>query len=143
MHEVVPQTLWIGNTVEARTARDLLDAGVVAIVDLAYEEQPAELPRSLVYCRFPLIDGSDNDPKLLRLAVHTVVNLIGAGIPTLVSCGAGMSRSPIIAAAALSVHRGDPPKQALQAVAQSQPHDVSLTLWDDVLGAIESSRRPT
>jgi protein-tyrosine phosphatase len=139
MHEVLAEQLWIGHAQDARDARRLLDMGIAAVVDLAYEETPAQLPRSVVYCRIPLVDGGDNDPRHLRLAVKAVATLIDAGIPTLVSCGAGMSRSPIVAAAALSLHHGEPPKQALQTVAQSHPHDVSLTLWEDVLKALENA----
>jgi len=141
MHEVVAGLLWVGHALDARNPRAVLDAGIAAVVDLAYEELPAALPRDLVYCRFPLVDGAGNDPQRLRLAVETVVNLLDGGTPTLVSCSAGMSRAPAIAAAALSVWRKEPLEQSLQALAQSQPHDVSATLWDDMIKACGPIRR--
>ena len=61
MYEVLPERLWIGNALDARNPRSLFDAGIAAVVDLAYEEEPAVLPRRMVYCRFPLIDGEGND----------------------------------------------------------------------------------
>ena len=135
MHEVVAGLLWVGHALDARNPRTVLDAGIAAVVDVAYEELPAELPRDLVYCRFPRVDGAGNDPQLLRLAVETVVKLLDAGTPTLVSCSAGMSRAPVIAAVALSVYRKEPLERSLEAVAQSQPHDVSSTFCDDVAKA--------
>ena len=133
MHEVVPNLLWIGHAHDARDARTVLDAGITAVVDLAYEESPAQIPRNLVYCRFPLVDGAGNDSQMLRLAIESVVSLLGSDTPTLVSCSAGMSRSPVIVAAALSVYRNEPLDQALQALARSKPIDVSPVLWDDVV----------
>ena len=43
------------------------------MVDLALNEPPAVVPRELVYCRFPLGDGS---PALWR-EVRSVLNEVG------------------------------------------------------------------
>ena len=43
---------------DIREPRPLFDAGIRAVVDVAFEELPDRLPRQLVYCRFPLNDGS-------------------------------------------------------------------------------------
>lgn len=75
MHEVIPNRLWIGNAVEARDLRCLLEMGVTALVDLAIEEIPPSVVRELVYCRIPLIDGASNPPERLLLAVETVASL--------------------------------------------------------------------
>jgi protein-tyrosine phosphatase len=101
-------------------------------VDLAVNEPPASVTRELVYCRFPLVDGSGNPPWLLRAAVEVVAGLLRTGTPTLVYCGPGMSRSPCIAAGAIALARGCPPAEALAAVAQSGVADVSPGLWSDV-----------
>ena len=53
----------------------------------------AALPRELVRCRFPLSDGGDNPPWLVRLAVESVAAFLRAKVPVLVCCSAGMSRS--------------------------------------------------
>ena len=50
----------------------LLDAGIEAVIELAGGEPLAVLPRELVRCRFPLDDGDDNPPWLVRLAVESV-----------------------------------------------------------------------
>ena len=92
MREVHPK-LWIGNALEARDLARVLELEIEALVDLAIEEPPASLVRELTYCRIPLLDGAGNPPEKLRLAVETVTSLLRAQTPTLVACGAGMSRS--------------------------------------------------
>ena len=56
-------------------------------------EPPVFFTRELVYCRFPLADGVGNDPWLLRAAITVTADLIRSGTPTMIFCGAGMSRS--------------------------------------------------
>lgn len=122
MREVIPQLLWIGN---ASDRRDATSFGIEAVVDLALEEPPAQYPRALVYCRFPLIDGAGNSTAVLQAAIETTAVFVRSQVPTLVSCGAGMSRSPAIIAAALATIEGCSLHAALLRVAGSQPHDVS------------------
>ena len=114
MREIIPAHLWLGNAYDARAPQKLFDLGIAAVVDLAYEEAAAGLPRSLAYVRIPLVDGGGNDPRLLKWAIDTVESLIAAQIPTLVACGAGMSRSPCVAAAALARHRKESPETVLK-----------------------------
>jgi hypothetical protein len=109
------------------------------VVDLALNEPVPTLTRELVYCRFPLVDGGGNPPWLVRAALEAVAGLVRAGVPTLVFCGAGMSRSPAVAAAALSLAFGEPPGACLDLVAGDGPHDVSAGLWRELVEAI---RRP-
>src|SRR6266511_2953700 len=106
MRRIEPYPLWLGHIGDARDPRRVLDAGITALVDLAVEEVPAVKVRELVYCRIPLEDGTGNTPELLQLAMQTVVGLLQARMPTLVLCGAGMSRSPAIASAALALWTG-------------------------------------
>ncbi len=138
MHEVIPNRLWIGNAVEARDLRCLLEMGVTALVDLAIEEIPPSVVRELVYCRIPLIDGASNPPERLLLAVETVASLIRNGTPTLVFCGAGMSRSPAITAAALAVVEGADANTVLQRIVAGIPHDVSPALWQEVTACLQA-----
>jgi protein-tyrosine phosphatase len=84
----------------------VLGLGVTAVIDLAIEEPPIQFPRDIAYCRFPLIDGSGNQPAILRAAIETTATFIASGTPTLVACGAGMSRSPAIVAAAMATLEG-------------------------------------
>ena len=102
MNQIKPHPIWIGHAGDGRAFRAIFDAGIRAIVQLAVEEPPIQPPRELIYQRYPLLDGEGNDRAVLRLAIEAVAGLMEAVVPTLVCCGAGMSRSPGIAAAALS-----------------------------------------
>ena len=99
--------------------------GDFAVVELADSEQLAVLPRELIRLRFPLSDGGDNPPWLLRLAAESVGALIRVGVPVLVCCSAGMSRSVCIAAGAVALAEGLPLDEALNAVVGLGPADVS------------------
>ncbi len=132
MHEILPNQLWIGNAGDGRDAARLLQAGVAAVVNLAAEEPSPALPRGLIYCRLPIMDGEQDDESVLDLAIQTVVSLLKKQIPALVHCGAGMSRAPAVAAAALSIVQGGSPDEKLKEIAASGPHDVSPQLWEAV-----------
>ncbi len=103
----------------------LLSAGILAVVDLAMNEPPAVVTRELVYCRFPLVDGAGNPPWILRAAIDAVAGLLRSGVPTLLYCGAGMSRSPAIAAAVIVSLRGCSLSDGLATVAPSGALDIS------------------
>ncbi len=109
-------------------------------MQLAYEEPPLALPRELMYCRFPLVDGSDNSPKPLVLAILTVVNLLEKHVPTLVCCSGGLSRAPAVIAAALSEVYQEKPDDCLKQIAEHQPHDVTPGFWDQVKSVLASDR---
>jgi protein-tyrosine phosphatase len=132
MREVLPKKLWLGNAADGRNIEGVMDAGILAVVDLAYEELPPSLPRSIVYCRFPILDGQQNSRQILVMAIETVVALLKKEIPTLVYCNAGMSRSPAVVAAALSILDGSIVDERLRQVVSGHPHDISPQLWEEV-----------
>ena len=127
--------LWIGTARDARDIKGVLDAGIEAVVDLAIEEPPISPTRELVYLRFPLVDGEGNPPWLLRTVMDAVEELIGSGVQTLVACGAGMSRSPAVAAMVMSQFMGTEPGEALTALRAGGPCDVSPGLWRELAPA--------
>ena len=135
MREVLPNHLWIGNAGDGRDAGRLLRAGVAAVINLAAEEPSPNLPRSMIYCHFPLMDGPQDDESVLDVAIQTVGSLLKKEIPTLVYCGAGMSRSPAVVAAALSIVQGGSPDEKLKEIVAGHPHDVSPNLWEAVSAA--------
>jgi protein-tyrosine phosphatase len=106
------------------------------VVDLALNETPAPICRDLVYCRFPLIDGGGNPTWLLRAAVETVAGFLREGVPTLVFCGACMSRTPSVAGAAIALVRGCSPAEGLALAVQSAAADVSPALWSEIQALI-------
>lgn len=137
MRQIKGCSLWLGHVGDTWDPREVLSAGIRAVVDLAMNEQPALLPRELVYCRFPLLDGAGNPPWLLRAAIETVAGLVRSGTPTLVYCGAGMSRSPCIVGAALSLVRGCSLAGGLALATQSGPCDVAPALWQEVQATLK------
>ncbi len=132
MNQIPPYQLWVGHAGDGRAAETILAQGIRAVVQLALEEPPLQLPREFIYLRFPLLDGSGNDTALLRLAIDGVAKLVEAGIPTLVCCGGGMSRSPAIVAAALAIVERTGLNETLGRVLRSHPGDVSPGLWAEV-----------
>jgi hypothetical protein len=136
VRRVPNHSLWLGHAGDGRDVRAVLSAGILAVVDLALDEPPAALARELVYCRFPLSDGAGNPPWLLRSAVETVAGLVRSGTPTLVCCGVGMSRTPAVAAVALSLVSDVSAADALALVTQSGAADVSPGLWRDLESAL-------
>jgi hypothetical protein len=136
MRQVKGRVLWVGHMGDTRRPGPLLDAGIAAVVELADSEPLATLPRELVRCRFPLSDGGSNPAWLVRLAVESVAALVRAGVPTLVCCGGGLSRSVVVAAGGLALAEGRAPGEALAAVAAAGPADVLPGLWAEVQAAL-------
>jgi hypothetical protein len=132
MRRIDGYPLWIGTARDARAIKEVLDAGIEAVVDLAMMCEPVKPTRALVYLRFPLVDGGGNPPWLICATVHGVAGLVQLGVPTLVACDGGMSRSVAIAAAAMGSATGPQPDELLRRVAETGPADVHPALWNDV-----------
>jgi hypothetical protein len=143
MNQIVPFPLWVGHGGEGHDLTGLFDLGVEAVVELAAEEPPFTAPRDVVYCRIPLIDGPGNPPGRLVLAVRTVATLLASEAPTLVCCGAGMSRAPAVAASALALAFGGSPSDWLERVTRHHPSDVSPRLWGDLFALSLRSFAPS
>jgi protein-tyrosine phosphatase len=129
MRQVGEYALWLGHAGDLQNPRAVMDAGIEAVVELADNEQLADLPRSLIRLRFPLSDGGENPPWLLRLATDSVASLLGTGVPTLVCCSGGLSRSICVAAGAVALVAELPLVEALAKVIGSGPADVSPGLF--------------
>jgi protein-tyrosine phosphatase len=140
MHQIPPRPLWLGHAGDGSDLRAIFDAGIRARVELAAEEAPAPTPRDLIACRFPRVDGGGNDPAVLALALYTLAGLLKQKIPTLVCCGAGMSRSPALAAGSLALLSGEHPEDCLRQVVSHRPADVVPSLWNEVVTAVSSLR---
>jgi hypothetical protein len=140
MNQITPYPLWLGHGGEGRDFKTIFDLGIRAIINLALEEPPAREPREMIYCRFPLVDGSGNASEILFLAMNTLKTLINKHVPTLVCCGAGMSRAPAIAAAGLSLAHEEAPERCLERIVAQHPSDVSPGLWKEVAGVLAAFR---
>ncbi len=124
--------LWIGTARDARDIKLVLDNGIEAVIDLALEERPVSPTRELIYLRFPLLDGTGNPEWLLRIALNSLEKLMRSGVQTLVACGAGMSRSPAVAAMIVAQFMGKEPIDALRWLQSFGPQDVSPALWQEL-----------
>jgi protein-tyrosine phosphatase len=133
MDQIGPHRLWVGHAGDGRNYEQLFAIGIEAVVQVAIEEEPLVVPRELVYLRFPVVDGGGNRTQVLRSAVTAVSTLIVDQIPTLVCCGAGMSRSPAIAAAGLAFAYRISPESCLNEVARYRRGDVSAGFWSEIL----------
>jgi hypothetical protein len=138
MDQIPPHRLWIGHAGDSRNNSQLLETGIKAVVQVAFEELPLQPPRDVTYLRFPLVDGDCNDAELIGLAIVTVATLIKSRVPTLVCCAAGMSRSPAITAAALAVAAGESPESSLTHIARYHRTNVSPGLWSKILECVAS-----
>ncbi len=121
----ITETLWIGNAFEASDFKAVMALQVGAIVDLAMDEPPIAPPREIVYCRIPLLDGTENPASRLLLAIDVACKLLASKTPTLICCSAGMSRSPAIAAAALACTSGQSFHDSLTIVSKAGACDIS------------------
>jgi len=141
MTQLLPHQLWLGHAGDGRDFQKLFEAGIQALVQLGAEEPVVQAPRELIYVHIPLMDGPGNRADGLLFAIRTVAALLTFRVPTLVCCGAGMSRSPCIAAAALAMTTGESPGQVLRRIGEHRPCDVSPSLWNEVVEL--SAPRPT
>ena len=135
MHEIHPNLLWIGHAMNVREPRALFDAGVAAVIDVAYEESPAQIPRQLTYCRFPLNDGGGNNPETVLQSLRTATDLLRSNTKLLIACSAGMSRSPTLAAFALAHHLSVTPDEVIAGIADIKGLELKPELWADMLTA--------
>lgn len=141
MLHIPSTTLWLGHTGDVEHLQTLLDGGNAAVVDVAANEPLAWMPRDTIYCRFPLFDGMGNSLPLLRLAITTLAGLLQGQFSTLVYCSAGVSRSPALAAAALSLLEGKSPVEWLQKIASLKPVDVHPAFWNEVETVLADLRK--
>ena len=125
MTRVHPYLLWLGHAGDGTDIRAITDAGIEAVLQLAIEEPPLRLPRELIYFRVPILDGASNNHETLRLAADLAVRVLKQQVPTLICCSAGASRSPAIAACAISIVENKSPAECLDLVHGYHSTDVS------------------
>ena len=140
MRRIPDYPLWLGNARDVQDRHLLFREGVTAAVDLAVEEMPVVPGHEIVYARFPIVDGTENPPWLLRAAVDLTATLLRENVPTLVACGAGLSRSPAIAAAALAKLGRGSMEESLTYLASFGQCDVSAGLLHDLSRAISGGK---
>ncbi|MGE4003732.1 MAG: protein phosphatase [Planctomycetaceae bacterium] len=136
MRTVIPERLWIGNAGDLSEPIIRAEPEDLAIVDLAIDEPVHPTFRDRLYLRIPLIDGSENSPERLRLAVRTVAALLLDQVPICLACSSGMSRSPAIAAYAMALVQKRKPEECLSMIREACGGDVMPVLWNDIADAL-------
>ena len=121
--------LFIGDAISARDLKQIYDHSFRAVIDLAANEPPAVLGRDIIYCRFPMSDDGSNELAVISTAIVCLKSFLDSEFRTLVACSAGMSRSPLIGAAAISLLTEDSLRECLLHSAADAPHDVSPSLF--------------
>ncbi len=136
MRRVHDQLLWIGNVRDVRDMTEATAAGVEIVVDVACDDPAINVSRSLVFCRFPLVDGPGNPDWLLRAALTTIAFFLRENKPIMVACSAGLSRSVSSAAGGLSLATGRKPDSCLDDVKRNGGSSVSPGLWREIKAAL-------
>jgi protein-tyrosine phosphatase len=129
VQRIDPYRLWIGKVQNVRDVSAALAAGVKALVDVACDDATVSIPRALIFCRFPLADGPGNPDWVLRAAISTTAALLRQHTPTMVACSAGMSRSVVVASAALSLASDRKADSCLDDLKREASTAVSPGLW--------------
>ncbi|TWU38704.1 hypothetical protein Q31b_37820 [Novipirellula aureliae] len=137
IRDIFQNRLLISDAVSARDLKSIYDQDIAAVVDLAANEPPAVLGRDIIYCRFPLHDDESNTDEMLTAAIQCLRSLLQNNFRILVACSAGMSRSPTIAAAAISMMSGESLQDCLLSISSQVPHDVSPSLLESVVHICE------
>ncbi len=132
MRKVPGYPVWIGHRGDLRDPRSIGSAGISFLVDLAIDEPVPPVSRELALARFPLYDGAGNEVWLLRAAIDTCVLALRNDQNLMVMCSSGLSRSPSISAAAISIYSGETPGKCLQ-LTTANCGDVSPALWAKIL----------
>lgn len=98
--DTVANGLFVGTESDAENASVLRKHGVDVVVSLTHGDTD---PGGNVTCvDVPMVDGPQNDPEVFVEAVRKVVERRESGRTVLIHCSAGASRSPAVAAAALT-----------------------------------------
>jgi protein-tyrosine phosphatase len=137
MRQIEGFRLWIGNVHDVRDMTQSLAAGVEVVIDVACDDPAIDVPRSLIFCRFPLHDGPENPAWMLRAAVTTTALFIRQDRPIMVACSAGMSRSVSVVAGALALVTGRRPDRCMEDVKKDASTAVSPGLWRQIQSVLE------
>lgn len=98
--DAVTPNVWIGRALNDREARQAIEAGVSAVVDLTSEFSEAAPLRALTYRNIPVLDLTAPTPTQMREAVDFITDHARRGV-VYVHCKAGYSRSAAVVGAYL------------------------------------------
>ncbi|MEF8778104.1 MAG: dual specificity protein phosphatase [Natronomonas sp.] len=126
----VASGLFVGS-IEDVEDRSLLDEHrISAIISLTHAEPETGFPADVAVVRIPMMDGPRNEYQTFVRAVEEVLTRWEIGNRVLVHCSAGASRSPAVAATALSLSTDRTLEAAFQQLqrrrAAVEPHEALI-----------------
>jgi atypical dual specificity phosphatase len=113
VRRVGDRDLFVGNERAADPAAH--DRSFATVLSLSSDAHPGTTHHH------PLTDGDDAAWSGFEAAVDAARALVARDGPTLIHCTAGVSRSPIVTATALSVRSGRPLRKSLEEVRRARP----------------------
>jgi protein-tyrosine phosphatase len=129
LHQI-RDNIWIGN--KNAVDRDLIDNGITAIINLAYEIDDGDVPPDMMRTvKVALVDDSSNHPYMVDLAVTVLDKMIENGERVLVHCIAGRSRSPHIVATYLSRKEGKSYDEVYAEIRKKRPETLEQSMLYD------------
>ncbi len=120
MDEVASE-LYVGSIEDAGDQSLLERRRISVILSLTHTEPDPGFPSAVTVVRFPMLDGPRNDRETFARAVSEAVTRWEAGNRVLIHCSAGASRSPAVAAAAISLSTDRPVETAFRQLKQRRP----------------------
>jgi protein-tyrosine phosphatase len=133
--ERVSKNLFVGDLQDAGSPGQHHRHGIESVVRLTHEDPEDGYPKHVEVYRYPLLDGPQHDPDTFQEAVFKTVELLESGSRVLVHCSAGASRSPTVAAAALTHHQETGFGEALEKVRETssiKPHPALVETGEQV-----------
>jgi protein-tyrosine phosphatase len=128
--------LYVGSIDDAGDRSLLEEHRISVVLSLTYAEPETGTPSDVTVVRLPMMDGPQNDHRTFRRAVNEVLTRWEAGARVLVHCSAGASRSPAVAATAISLSTGQSLEAAFRQLKERRaavdPHEALLRQADSV-----------
>ncbi|MFC7076105.1 dual specificity protein phosphatase family protein [Haloarcula halophila] len=123
----VAEGLFVGTTEDASDEALLQEHNIATVVSLTHGEPRSGFLSDVTVESVPMTDGPQNDSQAFTEAVRTVVAHRDSGDRVLVHCSAGASRSPSVAATAITclseTTLNDSFNQVLERRPETDPHD--------------------
>jgi protein-tyrosine phosphatase len=126
----VASGLYVGS-IEDVEDRSVLDENRISvIISLTHAEPETDFPAGVTVVRTPMMDGPQNEYQTFVRAVEEVLTRWDTDNRVLVHCSAGASRSPAVAATALSLSTDRTLEAAFQQLqrrrAAVEPHEALI-----------------
>jgi predicted protein tyrosine phosphatase len=126
----VASGLYVGAIDDAGDQSRLAEHRISVVLSLTHAEPETGFPADVTVVRLPMMDGPRNDHQTFVRAVNEAVTRWEAGNRVLVHCSAGASRSPAVAATAVSLSTDRTLETAFQQLkerrAAVEPHEALL-----------------